>query len=187
MSDKTYSEDEVAAKVAAAVKPLEDKIAAFEAQDADAEIEAKIAEAVDPLKEQVAQLQKDLDIKTAEAEAAKQEIDDVNAYLADEQAKAEEAEAREERKGNRMAQVKEHTNFSDEHVAANIDRWADMEDAEFAGFIEDLKAAGVKPSGESKIPSTRLSTAREIASEDEAPASGLRRLRAAGVDARRVI
>lgn len=191
MSDKTFSEEEVAAKVAAALKPLEDRIAAYEAEQAEGAVEAKIAEAVEPLEAKVAELQKDLDVKIAEADAAKAQVEEIEAYLAAEEAAKEEAAAREERQENRRAQVKEHANYTDEHIEANLERWTDMEDAEFAGFIEDLKAAGVKPAEKPKddvIPDkTGLKAARETAAaEGRSKLGAIRSLREAGYDARRI-
>lgn len=192
MAEKDYTEEDVKAAVAAAVKPLEDRLGELEGAKAEEAIEAKIAEARVELETKVADLQKDLDVKVAEVTAAKQEIEDINAYLKAENDAATEEAAREARKTERLDQVKENANYPDEYLATHADRWSAWSDEEFAGFIDDLKAAGVTKGESSKKdeklpPETKLSTSRETSSHESTSAlSGLLEMRAAGIDARRI-
>lgn len=192
MSDKTYTSEELAAAVALAVKPLEDRITELEAEDAEAEVEAKIAEAKAELETKISELQTELDVKVAELEAAKSETEAIKSFLEAEAAREAEEAAREERKSARLEQVKENASYSDEYLETHADRWASMSDDEFAGLIDDLKAAGVKKSEEKKddtLPSdTKLNASSEKASQNgETTALGnVLNLRRAGIDARRV-
>lgn len=189
MSDKTYTEEDLKAAVALATQPLAAKIAELEAKDAEAEIETKVAEAVAPVKEELDQAKKDLDVATAAVEAAKSELEDVKTYLAAEAEAAKAAEEVAERKAQRIEEAKAF--YKAEYVEAQADRWAAMSDEEFAGLIEDLKAAGVKSGKpeDDKLPEeTKLSAGRETASSDDAKTNlgAIHELRRAGIDARRI-
>lgn len=169
MSDKTYTSEELAAAVALAVKPLEDKITELEAKDAEAETETKIAEAKAELETKISELSTALDVKVAEVEAAKKELEDLKTYLDAEKARVDEEAAREARKSERVEQVKENANYPDDYLNGQADRWAAMSDEEFAGLIDDLKAAGVKKADEEddSLPAdTKLTGASEKASKD---------------------
>lgn len=192
MAEKDYTEEDMRSAVAAAVKPLEDRLGELEGAKAEEAIEAKIAEAKIELETKVAGLEKDLDVKVAEATAAKQEIEDVKAYLKAEDEAVKEAASKEARKTERLDKVKENANYTDEYLDTHADRWAAWSEEEFAGFLDDLKAAGVTKSESSKkdetLPKdTKLSTTGETASKETTSAlSGLLEMRRAGIDARRI-
>lgn len=192
MSDKTYTEDDLKAAVAAAIEPLAAKVRELEAKDAEAETEAKIAEAVAALTEEVAEAKKALDIATAEAEKAKNELADITSFLEAEKTEAEAQAAAAERRSERVDEVKANADYKDEYIEAQADRWASMSDEEFAGLIEDLKAAGVKSSkgdADDTLPTdTKLTAASEKANKDGADSNlgAVLELRRAGIDARRI-
>lgn len=190
-NDKTFTSEDLAAAVALAVQPLKDKITELEAKDAETETETKIAEARAELETKVSELQTELDVKVAEVEASKQELEDLKTSIEAEKTAAAEEAAREERKTTRLDEVKENASYSDEYLATHADRWASMTDDEFAGLIDDLKAAGVKKGEKSddKLPSeTKLNASSEKANKDEVKThlGTVLDLRAAGFDARRI-
>jgi hypothetical protein len=193
MSDKTHTAEDIAAAVALATKPLEDKIRDLEAEASKDETAAQIAEATAELETKLADAQGELDVKVAEAEAAKQELADVIAFLEAEEAAKTEAAAAEARKAERVEKVKESANFSDDYLAENADRWAKMADEDFDALVETIKTAAPKKEGASaddKIPAdTKLAGASEKASQGEGGGSALSTildLRRAGIDARRL-
>lgn len=190
MTDKTYTEDDFRAAVAAAVKPLEDRLAELEGDKASEAFAAKLAEVVGPLEAKVTELQSALDVKEAEATAAKTEVEDIKSYLKSEKEAVDETAAKEARKADRVAKVAENASYKDEYIAEHADRWAAMEDADFDAFLDNLKAAGVKPAEKSEkddeIPDqTILDSSRETANKDESALAGLLDLRRAGFDSRR--
>lgn len=189
MSDKTFSKEEVDAAVAAAVAPLQARMADLEAEKSAEEIQTQIDEAKAEVESQLAEVQKELDLKTAEADAAKQELEDVKAYLTAEVEAQAEAAAKEARKADRIEKVKEAASYSDEYVATHADRWAAWDDEEFAGFLSDLKATGVKPNEKPPV-DTALNMGGENASlnggGEKSALSGLREVVKAGFDPRRI-
>lgn len=192
MSDKTHTAEELAAAVALATKPLEDKIRDLEAKGADDEVASKIAEAVKPVEDKLTEVQNELDVKTAEAAAAKQEIEDVKAYLKSESDSADEAKAVAERKDERIAKVKEVADFTDEYVTEKADRWAEMSEEDFDALVETIKTAAPKKekAGDEEIPDkTKLSGVSEKANQgggDESHLGSLLDLQRARIDARRL-
>lgn len=139
--DKTYTEDELQAAVAAAVKPLQAQFDELKAQaDADA-VATKITDLETAHAEAIAQLQQKLDEAIIGETAAKAESDKFVAWLKGEKEAAEEAAIREARTDERISKVKEVANFSDEFVAENTERWVAMADEDFDAVVEGYKAA----------------------------------------------
>lgn len=189
--NKTFTSEELAAAVALAVQPLKDKISELESKDAEAEVSGKIADAKAELETKVSDLQTAFDVKVAELATATQALEDVKAYLADVQTKADEAAAVEARKASRLEEVNENATYSEEYIAERADRWAAMSDEEFAAFVADLQAAGAtkKDTKDDKIPAdTRLKAGSEKANQDEPTTTlgSVLELRRAGHDARRI-
>src|SRR5688572_12599297 len=143
-SVKTYTEDEVN-NLLAQVADLEAKVKELDTVKTESLIEAKVAEVKAELDTQLSELQSKLDTAVLEAEAAKQEKEDILSYLnavqEEEAAKAEVARIREER----IAKVKEVASFPDSHIEANADRWASWSEEVFEASLEDWKAIGAKP------------------------------------------
>lgn len=142
VSDKTYTEEEVAAAAAKAaadaVAPVQAELDAIKAEKEAEGVEAQIATLKEQYEGEVAELQKSVDVATAKAAAAEAEKDDVLAYLEGEKAAAEAVAEITERTEARVAAVKEVASFSDEYVEANSERWATMDEAAFASLIDDL-------------------------------------------------
>lgn len=190
----TYTEDELKAAVAEAVKPLVAEVEALKAQaDADA-VETRIAEMTAKFETDLAEVQAALDAATIEAQVAKAEREDVIAYLAAEVQAAEEATARAEREGARLAAVKEAANFPDEFVAAHTERWVAMSDEDFDATIEGYKVAAesakaVKeeaPAAPTAAASTAMNAERETAGAGNSDLGDVMRLRFKGIDPRTV-
>jgi hypothetical protein len=169
VSDKTYSEDEVKAQVAAAVAeavaPLQSELDKFRLGEETAAVEARITELRAELEAQVADLTSKLDAAVIEAQTAKQERDDIEAWL-----KAEDERVRQEteaasRRDTRIAQVAEVVTFPGEYVQERADKWASLSEEEFETLLADYKALAEKagaPGTESPLPTaTAMQAARE--------------------------
>lgn len=142
----TYTEEELATRISDAVAPFEARIRELEASHEQAALEAKLAEVTQPLQEQIDELQTKLDSAILEAETAKTEYATLVEYLEglkqEEAAQAEFAALKEER----LALVREVAAFPEEHMEANADRWARMDQETFDGVIADWKQISEKAS-----------------------------------------
>lgn len=166
----TYTEDELRAKVEAAVTAAsaerDAKIAELTATQQTAEAEAAVKAAKDEADAKIAELQTALDAKAIEAANVTTEKDGIVAWLEGERVKAEEAAAVEAaaataaaRKDGRVAKAKEVAGFDDEYLTANADRFAAMSDEDFEAACESWsKISGRKPS---TVPPTTLTAGLE--------------------------
>lgn len=195
---RTYSEDEVRAQVSAAVDAavgdlrtqLADLRSSQEQAAVEARVTAAVAEAVAPLASQVTDLQTQLDGATLEAANEKARADGLQAEV--EQAATDAVIA--SRRDARLDQVKEAApGFKEDYLAANADRWAAMDDAEFASRLEEYKAASTGAPAGDKLPTTSALQATTFDKGREAAAGGpksavhaLGQLRRSGVDVRTI-
>lgn len=187
MADKTYTEEDLKKAVTEAVKPLQDRLNDLEGAQGIAALQSAIDEAIKPHADKVAELQKDLDVKVAEAEASKKELEDVNAYLKAEDENAKAEAEKEGRKADRIAKVKANASYKDEYINEQADRWTEMDDAAFEGFLADLKSAGVKGTPASQVPDTKLQQGEHANDDGEKPKlASILELRRAGVNAARI-
>ncbi len=194
-SVKTYNEEElaevVADAIAAAKAPLEAKVAELTAADAEDEKAKAVAEAVAPLQAELDETRTKLENAELAAETATKERDDIVAFLAEETAKQEAAEAATARKGDRVAAAKEAVPaMSDEYVAKYADRWAELSDEDFESRLAELaEISNASPGGTpAALPSTTaLQTSRETSSGGATSATKeLMALRGAGVNVRSI-
>lgn len=144
----TYTEEEVQAKIDAAVQTavagLQAKIDGFEVSSAQAEFDSKLAEIETANTATVNELKGQIDTLTLELEAAAKQNTDVEAYLA-EVASQQELEAETARlRDERLAVVKEVASFPEAYVEGNADRWASMAAEDFESLVNDWKAIGHK-------------------------------------------
>lgn len=187
----SYTEDELKAKVdeavASATKDLEAKVKELEEVRSASEVEAKLAEAKAEHETKVSEIQAQLDTAVLEAEKAKTEKEEIVAFLEAEGKKAEEAAALASRRDERLKQVAEVASFPQEYVEANADRWAGLDDEQFAALLEDYKAVGAKKEdGEEEIPAgtSAMTASRESKGDKKVMAEVIRGFRTAGVDPR---
>lgn len=141
---KTYTEDELRAEVdratAEATGSLRARLAELEGKEAQASVEAAVAAATEEANTKVAELEARLDAAVLAANEATERHDATLSYLA-EMAAAEEAKAAAAaRRGGRMAQVAEVAKFTDAQLEERADRWAAMDDDEFASVLADYRA-----------------------------------------------
>lgn len=172
-----FTQEDLDAAVAAAVKPLEDKITQFSASQEEVEIENRITEATTPLKEQIAQLQADLDVAVLEASASKDALTNTVAYLESVESEKAAEDAKAIVKAERIAKVKEVASFPESHIEASADRWAAMSDEDFEAQIESwrlIASEKIEVKTEEKIPEK---TAMTASAEDEKKPEGMERLR----------
>lgn len=193
----TYSEEEVAAKIAAAVtsatSDLTAKVHELEGAAASSEVETRIAEAKTELETKVSELQASLDAKAIEVQAEKERA---NALEAEKVASAAKVEA-DARKDVRVAKAKDAAGFSDEYLSANADRFAAMSDEEFESAVEgwtEARTAALATANKpdpSKVPVTTALTATRDPQSGQQPsgidlAREIGALRFAGIDSRRI-
>jgi DNA repair exonuclease SbcCD ATPase subunit len=156
----SYTEEQLKAKVdeavASATKDLEAKVKELEEVRSASEVEAKLAEAKAEAETKISEIQAQLDTAVLEAEKAKTEKEEILAFLEAESKKAEEQAALVARRDERLKQVAEVASFPEEYAEANADRWAALDEEQFAALLEDYKAAGAKKEG---LPATTALTA----------------------------
>jgi hypothetical protein len=145
VSEKSFSQEDLDAAVAAAVKPLEEKIKELSVQHEQTEIEARFAKEKADLEAQVAEIQGQLDGAVLKAAESDKKFEELVAYL--DAAMAEEAAAAElaRRKEERLTLVREVASFPDEYVEANAERWAGLSDEDFEALVNDWRAIASKP------------------------------------------
>lgn len=174
----TYTEDELKAKVAEAVKTataeLEAKVAELTTAAQTSEVEQAKAELKAEFEPQITELQQQLDEKVLEAQNAATERDAIKAWLDAEAAAAGERQTIEARKAERLAKVKEVANFPDDYLTKHADRFAAMSDEDFAVACEGWAAIGGKPGGDTIPNKTALHAGRE--SEGSAVGSATKEL-----------
>lgn len=193
MSDTTYTDSEVQALVSAAVaeatKDLAKDLDDLRATQSVQEWEAKIEEAKAEVEAKVAELQAQLDVKDSEAETAKTALADLTTFLEEAKATTEREAEIAARTEARVSAVKEVATFSEEHLAANAQRWAAMDDESFEALLADYRTMSTAPTG--GIPATTAlhATRDQSGSGAAAPAASaiIRLRRDQGVDPRNLI
>lgn len=143
----TFTQDELDAAIAAAVKPLDDKLKEMATSQEQAAIEERIAKEKAELETRIADIQSQLDSAVLEASEAKKTHDEMVAFLTSEVTKQEEAVELAKRKDERLTVVREVASFPDEYVDANADRWAALSDEDFEALTSDWKAIANKGDG----------------------------------------
>lgn len=168
-------------------KDLQAKVEELEGVKSASEVEAKIAEAKAEMETKVSEIQAQLDTAVLEGEKAKTELAEVVAWL-EAEAKAQEQQAQlASRRDERLAKVAEVASFPKEYVESNADRWASLDDDQFAALLEDYKAVGAKKeeAGERKLPAaSALTASRETTKGSSALAEVIRGFRVQGIDPR---
>lgn len=160
-ADKTYTEDDLKAAVdkavAEATSELKAKLSDLENSQQQTELDKAVADVKAEAESTVKELQEKLDAAVLEAQTEKQAREDLEASIAAEKQAAEEAAALEARKDQRLTQVKEVASFPDDYLTANAERWAKLDDDEFAKLIEDWKVIASK--SDAKPPTKTAMTA----------------------------
>lgn len=185
VSDKTYTEEEIAAAVATATADLRAELDAMKSSAETAEVDARIAAAKAEADVQVAELQVRIDALTVESEAAKADRDAITTWLDAESAKTvAEAEAAARLEG-RVAAVAAVITFPEDRIEERKSDWASLSDEAFEALVADYKALGEKGKTTEGLP---LATAMHATREsDGAPTSALAEIirgRNFGVDPR---
>jgi len=138
----TYTQDDIDNAVAAATAEIRAELETLKQEQGIAEVEARLSDMTEAHEAKVAELQAQIDTAEANAEAVKTERDELVSYL-DEvktQAEAEQAlAARREEVKEAVASL-----FSEEHIEANLDRWAALEAEAFESALADWTASAAK-------------------------------------------
>lgn len=186
VSDKTFTEDEVAAKVTEALAPLAAELDALKKSAETAEVDARIEAAKTEGTEKIAELETRIDTLTAEAEAAKSERDAITTWLkAEEDKTVQEAESAA-RLDARVAQVAEVITLPEERIEERKAQWAALDDAAFEALLADYKSvAGEKTEGTGLPAATAMHASREGAGgKGQSALQEIIRSRNFGVDVR---
>lgn len=199
MGGRTYTDEELRAQVDTAVNSavgtLRTELANLQASQEAAAIEERITTAVEaataPLTAKVTELQSTLDAAVLETATERARAEALETAAAEATVAAEIASRRDAR----LALVKAAApGFKEDYLTANTDRWAAMDEAEFAARLEEYAALSpLKAEGEGNgIPSTsalQATTGDVLASgrpEPKSPVSALAALRRQGVDVRTI-
>jgi hypothetical protein len=190
---KSYSDEDIQALVAQAVadatKELTVELEGLKSTATVSEWEVKISTLQAEHDEQVAALQASLDAAVISAESAKQEYENLLAFLESEKDRVEAEAVVEARKEERVKAVSEAATFPEDYLTANTDRWAEMSDEAFEALLADYRSMGTVIPAPTPIPGkTALHATRPAG--DQGSASAAReviRLRERGIDPRELI
>lgn len=185
-SVNTYTEEEVQ-ELRTQISDLEAKVKEHAESSRESEFQAKIDEAKTELEAKVAELQSQLDTAVLENENAKQERDNLLAWLEEQKNAVEEAAALAARRDERIAKVREVASFPDEHIEKNADRWAKLSDEDFEAALEDWRTVSAKKN--EGLPTASALTASREGNSDDKGSSVMRdvmRMRSLGVDPRKL-
>jgi DNA repair exonuclease SbcCD ATPase subunit len=160
----TYTEDEVQARVSAAVAeataPLEAKLNELtQTSETAAAVQAVRAE----LEPKISDLQTQLDAAVLEAANATAERDSIIAWLEAEKAAQEAEAAMKARMDERITKVKAVASFPDEYLEANKERFAAMSDEDFEVACQGWAALSASRPQGGTIPAGGLHHERESA------------------------
>lgn len=172
--EQTFTKEEVDAVVQEAVAPIQAELDSLKESAAAEEIDVRVAEAKAEAEATVTEMQNKLEDAVLSETNAKAELDNVLAYLASVKEEAEVAEWVTAVRAERESIVKDATNFSDEFIAENLDRWSAESAEDFASRVAEWKASAVKvDSTEDVDESAKLDTAmtnvRKIDVEEKIP------------------
>lgn len=156
--DKTFTQEELDAAVLAAVAPIQAELKSLKDAAAEGEVETRVAEAKAERDQEVADLQAQLDEAVNAKGAAETELANALAYLKAESEASELAELFTAIKVDRKAKIEEVANFPEEYLEANLDRWCEKDEEEFAAMLADWKIAST-PKVESAAGETVVETA----------------------------
>lgn len=190
VSDNTFTEAEVEAKIASATAALEGKLKDEAAKN---EEQAKTDERIQGLEAQITELEAKLDKadleKTAESDRAakaEQEMVDTKAYLDSVKDEQAAAEAFQTLCDERVAKVKEVAKFSDDHVNGSRERWGRMVEADFAALLSDYEISSSKKEDKQEhkgAPATSVLETARLEDKELNPLSYIGELQTAGVNA----
>jgi hypothetical protein len=178
--DKTYTEDELQAAVSNATASLEADIKNLKDAALVSEVSAAVAAAKAEAEAEIEELRANLDNAVLAAQAARSEHDAFVAGLEELVASSEREAEMASRRDSRLEEAKSF-GFSDEHLAANAERFVAMSDEEWEGRLADWRAIhtpkGEVASVDDQIPTrTALWAAREDTTTNQ---SGIAEIREA--------
>lgn len=203
VSEKTYSDEEtqalVAAAVAKATTDLQTELDAFKAGEESAqmqaqietikaELQAQIDDAQATADTQIAEMTAKLDAAVLEATQAKTERDEITTWLDTEAARVVAEATQATVRAERIEKVAEVVTFPEDYVNERADKWASLDDEQFEALLADYKALGAKKSSESPPRQTAMTAAREPSDQTTVGSAltGLIRGRSLGLDPRAI-
>jgi hypothetical protein len=194
MAEKSYTQEDLEAQVAAAVAkatgPLEAQLNELKASKDQQEGQQAQTEAIAAKDTEIAELQSKLDTAVLEASKSAEDKTAIEAFWTKAVEDAEQAQALETRKGERITKLKEVVSFPETYLDENADRFAAMSDEDFAARLDEYAQVASKTEGdekdkkvetEGKPAATALKASRQTQSTASAVA-GLSALREARVN-----
>lgn len=162
----TFTQEQLDAAVAKAVAeatgPLQTKLDELTSQSAEQAQQDAIDAAVAEKVAELAELQTKFDAATLEAATEKKAREDLEAFLAAEQTKADEKAAADARKDARIEEIKTaELPFTDEWIEENADRLAAMNDEDWAARLVEWKTLAKKDDDGTIPTKTSLQATRE--------------------------
>lgn len=163
----TITQDDIDKAVAEATADLRAQLEEMKQEQGLAEFETRLSEMTEAHEAKVAELQAEIDTAKASAEAAQAQYSELTTLIEEAQAAEEAAAALTVR----TEEIKEAVAslFSEEHVAANIDRWAALEPEAFESALADwtdAAEAAKKVATPNVDPAKAQATAMQINSEE---------------------
>jgi hypothetical protein len=138
-----YTQDDINAAVVEATKPLEARIAELTSAMEQSAVDAKVGSVRTELDAKIAELQAALDSAVLEAQAAKTDYETLAASVEAEKAEQARLQVVETAKAARKEVASKYA-FSEDYIAASLDRWAAMQDTDFATLVSDWDAVAAK-------------------------------------------
>ncbi len=167
VSDKTFSDEEtqalVAAAVAKATNDLQTELDAFKAGEESAQMtaqidaikadmQAQIDAAKSEAETQIDELTAKLDAAVAEGEKAKTERDEITTWLDNEAARVLEEATMATVRAERIEKVAEVLTFPEDYVNERADKWASLDEEQFEALLADYKTLDLKSKGSPESP-----------------------------------
>ncbi len=135
----TFTQGDLDEAVAKATAEIQAKLDSYLQEQGLAEVEVRLSEMTVAHEAEVAELKAQIDTAVASAEAVKTERDELVAYLDEVGTQAEAKQALEARREEIKSAVADL--FSADHIEANIERWASLEEEAFEAVLSDWNAA----------------------------------------------
>lgn len=156
---KEFTQEEVDAAVKAAVAtataPLQEELDAVKASAASQEAEDAVQSAVEAVRTeltaQIETLTADLETAKVEAAAKAAELADLTSLLEAEQELQEVTAWMEAVKAERLEKIKATVAFDDEFIAANVDRWLQDSEDQFAERLAEWASISAKATAKQEV------------------------------------
>lgn len=183
-----FTQDDLDAAIAAASADLTERLRELEGQVQETEVGKAVAAAIAPKDASITELQNKLDAAEAARTAAESKLTETQQFWSDAIAQHEQAAALAARRDARVTAATEAGVFSEQYITDNADRFAAMDDADFADRLEEWRLiAGDTKTDANKIPAaTALHASRAEETSDDGALKFIGEMKTRGQDPRLV-